>query len=185
MFGTRASHSAYYYGNATYKYIDELIRNKGDVLVVSPYIDKYYADMMLKSAGRKFYVISSEPDDAAMKLLMARPSRSWIAGYGLLSVAVLLLMLYARIGWPYVLISLIPVVAGAATHRGRRKNVELKVPRRFTHAKMYISDSMAVTGSANLTYSGMHRNIEHVNVTYSGSDIDKLKDQFWSMWEET
>jgi len=38
----------------------------------------------------------------------------------------------------------------------RPKNIRLKVPKEFIHAKFYVGDNEAITGSANLTYRGMH-----------------------------
>ena len=48
---------------------------------------------------------------------------------------------------------------------------------------MYIAEHAAATGSANLTYSGMHRNVEHLSMTYSHDEIRRLEKQFWRLWD--
>ena len=57
------------------------------------------------------------------------------------------------------------------------------IAEKFVHAKMYISDGKyAVTGSANLTESGLWRNIEHVIIINNPKDVEKLEDDFEHLW---
>ena len=74
------------------------------------------------------------------------------------------------------------MLIGTARHWRISNGVSVKVPRNFVHAKMYISGQMAMIGSANLTYSGMHRNIEHMSVIRSSREIGRLASQFWELW---
>lgn len=183
MLGWEKSRNTYYYGSDAYKYMDDLIAKKGEILIVSPYLDKYYAEMILKkSRGSKFYVISSSIEARALETLSGKSGQLWIMGYLTLSVITVLLILFLGLKWPYLLISTVPLIIGAVKRRGRGSNVALKVPRQFVHAKMYISAGMAITGSANLTYSGTHKNAEHINIIYNSQDISQLSDQFWGIW---
>ncbi len=181
MFGKGDLGSTYYYGSDTYKHIDELIERGREVLIVSPYVDRYYAEKLLGySKGRKLYLISSSMDSEALGLLQGTSS-IWAVAYLSLSSVLLALLLYIRVPDALLTISLIPIIVGMVKNMGRNR-VMLKVPKQFVHAKMYISDSAAITGSANLTYKGTHKNLEQINITRSRNDIEKLKKQFWELW---
>lgn len=179
------SNNTYYSGSNAGRHLDELLKHRGSLLIVSPYIDAYYAKILLKLSGRrKINVITSSADEDALKLLGKGGSVLWIAAYVLLSVLILYAMGIAGITGYYLLIALIPVMIGTLKHWRIRRNISLKVPKRFVHVKMYIAEGMAMTGSANLTYKGMHKNVEHVTVTYSEDEIKKLRAQFWEMWND-
>ena len=62
------------------------------------------------------------------------------------------------------------------------KKIRLKAPKEFVHAKMYVGDETAIEGSANLTYNGMHKNVEQISVTRNEKKIAELKEQFWKLW---
>jgi phosphatidylserine/phosphatidylglycerophosphate/cardiolipin synthase-like enzyme len=50
-------------------------------------------------------------------------------------------------------------------------------------AKLYIVDEeVALAGSANLTYSGMNRNIERLEVKTSTSEIGQEIEAFLDLW---
>ena len=65
-----------------------------------------------------------------------------------------------------------------------KKGISLKVPKEFVHAKLYIGDSKAIESSANLTFTGMHKNIEHARVIDSPEDLSKLRKEFESLWKD-
>jgi phosphatidylserine/phosphatidylglycerophosphate/cardiolipin synthase-like enzyme len=68
--------------------------------------------------------------------------------------------------------------------RGMNARLHLKVVSSdFIHEKLYISDTIAITGSANLTYSGMHRNIESINITKNLEEVERLKKHFDRLWQ--
>ncbi len=181
MFGKGGLGSSYYYGSDTYKHIDDLIERGREILIVSPYVDRYYAEKLLGySRGRKLYLISSSMDPEALSMLRVT-SIIWVVAYLSLSSILLALLLYIRVPAALLALSLIPIIVGSIKNLGR-KRIMLKVPRQFVHAKMYISDSAAITGSANLTYKGTHRNLEQISITRSKEDIDKLRRQFWELW---
>lgn len=54
---------------------------------------------------------------------------------------------------------------------------------RMAHSKIYVVDDVAVTGSANLTRSGLWRNIETVTV-HEGPEAEEVARQFLELWEE-
>ena len=57
------------------------------------------------------------------------------------------------------------------------------VEGKLVHAKLYIVDEqVALVGSANLTYSGMNRNIERLEVKTSTSEIEQEMDAFLDLW---
>jgi len=64
-------------------------------------------------------------------------------------------------------------------------NIEVRVSGGpFVHEKIYIGSDTAITGSANLTYSGMHRNIEHIEITHDPERIAELGRHFNGLWNE-
>jgi phosphatidylserine/phosphatidylglycerophosphate/cardiolipin synthase-like enzyme len=100
--------------------------------------------------------------------------------FALLSAIALYLGFY-YIAAPIVALAL---ASFALMLRSRRSTaIQLKVIRdKFVHEKLYISNGTAVIGSANLTYSGMHKNIEHVEVIRNGKEVDALKRHFEELW---
>ncbi len=181
---SRSRPDLYHDGRESCRYIDAMIGSRGRMLVVSPYIDAYYAKRLAARAPRgKTYVITSSADAQALKILGKGGSRLWIAAYTLLSTLLMYAFVLLGIGGYYLLIVAVPLIIGTAKHWRVRSAISLRVPRAFVHAKMYIAQCAAATGSANLTYSGMHRNIEHLSVTYSHEEIRRLEKQFWRLWD--
>lgn len=185
MFGKGSLGNIYYYGSETYKYINRVIDNKGEILIVSPYVDGYYAEIICrKSRGRKFYIISSSVEDDVLRRLRGR-SLQWLIAYLGLSAILLGFLLFISVSGILLLIAPIPFIVGIIKTARNPPGVILKVPKKFVHAKMYISDGVAITGSTNLTYAGTHKNVEQISIIYNKADIGRLKDQFWSMWESS
>ncbi|MEM4099449.1 MAG: phospholipase D-like domain-containing protein [Candidatus Micrarchaeaceae archaeon] len=166
-----------YSGSESYRYLKHVLNGKGPLLVVSPYIDVYYASALKRiSASRKVYVIASSIDDKARKYLIHRRI-SW----NFLALALIFLVASIVLG----LLSLLVSIAFFEVFLMRYKtpsNIFIKVPASFVHAKIYISDEAALYGSANLTYAGMHKNIEHIELTRNKDEIESLSRQFWKLW---
>ena len=182
MFGKVDLGNTYYYGSDTHRYINDLIGKGSEVLIVSPYVDRYYAEIILeKSRDRKFYLISSSMENDVLRLFNAG-SQLWIPAYLGLSMILLGLLLFIGATGALLLPSIAPIAIGIIKNAGKGSGVRLKVPKQFVHAKMYISEGMAITGSANLTYKGTYKNLEQINIIYNKADIDKLRNQFWGMW---
>ena len=65
------------------------------------------------------------------------------------------------------------------------KNITVKTTGEdFVHEKLYISDTVAIVGSANLTYAGMHKNVEHIQMVDDKNEITELKEHFNSLWSK-
>jgi len=168
-----------------YKHVEKLIRRSKNVFIVSPYIDEYYAKFILRHArNKKIYIISSSPDEKAKKLLMKGGFPTLTL---LLSIIMFLFYYLLRLaGLNYMFILIIGFLLFALfivrLSTKKPKSIRLKIPKEFIHAKFYIGDYEAITGSANLTYRGMHKNIEHLEIRNDPDYIKKLKTEFWRMW---
>jgi len=54
------------------------------------------------------------------------------------------------------------------------------------HAKIYIIDNkIAISGSANLTETGMYGNYEHIDVKFNPRDVSKIINQFEGLWKSS
>lgn len=172
-----------YYGNMAYKYVDKLLKSEKDLLIISPYIDDYYADYLARhSRGKSIHIISSSiKNSAAKKLRRGGFANAAIAAFILASVNWLLLLLglfsvyFAAASMLFVLVLLFLSLT-------QRSRIYLKIPQEFVHAKMYVGDGSAIDGSANLTYMGMHKNIESIRVTSDAREVEKMKRNFWTLW---
>ncbi len=173
-----------YSGTESYKYIEGLINDSKRVLVISPYIDAHYAKFLARSSkGKEIYVISSSLERGPKEILVGRKANAVV----LLLIAIalilgfaLLFMSYFVVGCTVLIVSVISLYFEMADVGV--SNIRLKVPAHFVHAKMYIGDGKAIHGSANLTYKGMHRNIEHVELTKDPMQLKNLESQFWRLW---
>ncbi len=176
----------YYNGNDAYKYIERLLKNGKNIYIVSPYIDKYYASRIKAySSRRRFHIISSSGEKEAMDML--RKGRSPIdlamALMAVFGVDSILYYINAFSSYLVAISVIIVAVALVSFSQSRKKNIFVMKPRGFVHAKMYISEKMAIEGSANLTYKGTHSNIEHILVTEDQKKIGELRREFWKMWD--
>jgi phosphatidylserine/phosphatidylglycerophosphate/cardiolipin synthase-like enzyme len=98
----------------------------------------------------------------------------------LLSAAALYLRFY-YIAMPIIIIALVSLALMLKSRHSTA--MQLKVIKdKFVHEKLYISNGTAVTGSANLTYSGMHKNIEHVELTRDVKEVSELTRHFEELW---
>jgi phosphatidylserine/phosphatidylglycerophosphate/cardiolipin synthase-like enzyme len=173
-----------YYGKGAYRYVDKLLKSERNLLIVSPYIDDYYAEYLARnSRGKKIYIISSSISGSSAKKLHRSGAlgNSLVAAFLTLAVNWLLFALNAF----NPLFAMVTVAAGIALVIGslaHRNRIYLKVPKEFVHVKMYVGERSAVEGSANLTYAGMHKNIESVKLMTDQKEVDRLKRQFWTLW---
>ncbi len=186
MFGIFKRESESYSGRESYKYLEPMIRRSSELYIISPYIDPYYARFLIGNLrGKKVYVISSSIDPRARKLLIGKRDRIALLAYILLILS--LDYVSAAVNFHFAVVTLISGVAIAvlayllATEK-KIKGLHLKVPSSFVHAKMYVSESMAIEGSANLTYKGMHSNVEHITITRSAEGAERLRKEFFRLW---
>lgn len=67
----------------------------------------------------------------------------------------------------------------------RLESVQIKKnPNRFTHAKCYIFDDVAVVGSSNFTKAGLSTNVELNAVLYQPSAQEQVREWFDRRWKE-
>ncbi|MCW3984742.1 MAG: phospholipase D family protein [Candidatus Bathyarchaeota archaeon] len=53
----------------------------------------------------------------------------------------------------------------------------------FVHAKIYLSDKRhAISGSANLTYSGLNSNVETLSIAETEEEVQRIERDFMSLW---
>ncbi|MDE1828306.1 MAG: hypothetical protein KGH65_04050 [Candidatus Micrarchaeota archaeon] len=178
-----------YSGKNVYRYIEKLIKNGKEILIVSPYIDSHYANYILRHCGgKRFHIISSSLDPAAKRLLeRGRFPAGLLISTLLFAVADSLLYYFGIYLYAGLLSAVILLLAIATAFIAAKKptNITLKVPKEFVHAKLYISENEAIRGSANLTYRGQHENVEHVEVAYDRDEIKRLEGQFWDLWKSS
>jgi phosphatidylserine/phosphatidylglycerophosphate/cardiolipin synthase-like enzyme len=172
-----------YYGNEAHKYVDKLLSGGKNLLIVSPYIDDYYADYLASHArGKRMYIISSSIKKSAAKRLRGADFSGVTAAAFLLTSFNAALFVSGFFSASFALLSVSSVAAYAIYSLTHRNRISLKIPSEFVHAKMYVSDSAAIEGSANLTYAGMHKNIEGIRIISNPEQLDELKRRFWTLW---
>ncbi len=187
MFGdTTKNH--HYYGSDTHKYINAMIGSSKRMYIISPYVDVHYAKFMARrTRSTEFYIISSSMDEDARNMLERGGSKIVLSVYLILSLFLLYLELAIGIRSYLLAFSVLPIFWGIGRYlsgtRSKRR-IHIKVPRQFVHAKMYISDNQAISGSVNLTYKGTHSNVEHIEISRDPEEIERMQEQFWEMWKK-
>ena len=175
-----------YSGPATYRLVEPILRKGKRIMVVSPYIDSYYAEFILRhSRGKRIRIIASSMDKRALNML-SRGKRSMLPMlYSVCMAFITFLTInsdFYRL-WPLPAAAL--AVSAMLSVRGAHGNdIIVRIPKRFTHAKMYINEECAANGSANLTYQGMHMNIEHIELIRNHGQRGELEREFWELWRK-
>lgn len=196
MFGFRGlQRQESYSGTESFRHIDGLINDDGrELRVVSPFISSHYAKMLADVARRKrVYVLVSEArggkrfpsQEKAVALLQAggRDLAIKPALFMLVLLAIsFALGLFLAFG-VLLLVTAAVVYFGILTRMAPERNLHLKMVRdAFIHEKLFVSDSVAIVGSANLTYSGTHKNIEHIEIIRDRRKIEDLRAHFDRLW---
>lgn len=177
-----------YEGTDTYKYIDGLLRKRSnELLVITPFLGPSYASALWKEAGKKkvYVVISnSKINSKAWKLLSHGRLGGYARAFAYLAVLSALLFYLKLKVFAFGTVALLAaVLLLAIIRRSKRGNLHVKISDRlFIHEKLYITDTEAISGSANLTYGGTHRNLEQIAITHDPSEIRRLKEHFWAVW---
>jgi hypothetical protein len=53
----------------------------------------------------------------------------------------------------------------------------------FIHAKIYVVDNKyGLSGSANLTYSGLNSNVENLSIAETSEEVQKIRNEFMNLW---
>jgi phosphatidylserine/phosphatidylglycerophosphate/cardiolipin synthase-like enzyme len=173
-----------YSGRDSYRHVERILRSERNLLIVSPYIDGHYAGWLVRhSQGKRIRILSSSMQPGAYRKLKGR-ERGPAITFAVLAAAFDVAFFLLRMQFlAFALVTAaIAALFIALSFRGNR-NISVKVPRDFVHAKMYVGDNVAAEGSANLTYAGMHKNVEHIDVIYDRRRIADLKRQFAAMWD--
>ena len=173
-----------YSGKDSYRHVERILRSERNLLIVSPYIDGHYAGFLVRhSRGKRIRVLSSSMQPDAYRKLRGRNIAPAVTFAMMAAAFDAILFLLGMQFLPFALVTAaIAALFIALSFRGN-KNISVKVPRDFVHAKMYIGDNVAAEGSANLTYAGMHKNVEHIDVIYDRKRIADLKRQFAALWD--
>jgi len=180
-----------YSGDSSYRYVDELIKNGDDeLLIVSPYISNYYIRMLVKKSGNKLIRIVTSKSSLGYKGTSIRNYlTNSVRGY-MKAIAFMALLeaisIYLKFNYTTAILAVILLIMVLLAYRKYKKtdsNIKVKVAKdKFVHEKLYIGSDMAIVGSANLTFNGMHRNVEHIDIIRSKDQIDRLKTHFESLW---
>lgn len=179
-----------YSGDSSYRFVDELIkRGRGELCIISPYISNFYATQLIKSR-RKIRIITSESTmgykDSIAKSLYGlqrlKPYATFLL-YVFILDAITIYLRFFLISAFITIILLLALLTLVERMARRHSRIKLKISsKKFVHEKLYISDDEAIIGSANLTFNGMHRNVEHVEVIKDPRRLGELKRHFNELW---
>jgi phosphatidylserine/phosphatidylglycerophosphate/cardiolipin synthase-like enzyme len=183
--------SILYSGDSSFRYVDKLIKENGkELMVISPYLSGYYTKMLANASQKKHVrVITSGSSAGYRDSIIGNYAVGSLKGHikAIIFLAILdMISVYLNFIYTTIILTLlIAIIALIAYARycATSKNLKIKVIReKFVHEKLYIGDNSAISGSANLTYNGMHKNIEHIEVTRDPRKIRELRSHFESMW---
>lgn len=180
-----------YSGDSSYRYVDRLIEaNDPELMIISPYISDYYTKMLLDKAKNKLVrIITSESSLSYKDAMLNRYLMHSASGY-LKAIAFFLILdiisIFLQFNYTTAILTAILAILIFLTYRRYKKtesNLKVKVTKsKFVHEKVYIGSNIAIVGSANLTYNGMHRNVEHIDVVKDTAKIKDLRTHFESLW---
>jgi len=183
-----------YSGHNSYRYVEPVLKEKSDeLMVISPYIGDDYARMLVDlGKSKRVRVITSEYS-AGVKGYAKRYSKESLFEHlkpiilmFILIGAAIYLRFYEVLAVLIVILLILLSLTYVKYKRTRHSNFEVRLPyERFVHEKMYISRRSAAVGSANLTFSGMHSNLENVQLTTDREKIDEFRDHFDKLWEQS
>ncbi|MGC8538145.1 MAG: phospholipase D family protein [Candidatus Micrarchaeia archaeon] len=196
MFGlhrNKAVPTKAYSGTQSYIHVERLLRSSRRIDIITPYIGIQYAKMLysLAASGKSIRIIVAKGQDSnsnAISYLLPK-ARSNIK-YPLASAASFFaFVLLYLVGLPYeafvLLLSFLLLTLLALMGPRRNLNISVKYAPGFVHEKIYIGDSEAIIGSANLTYSGMHKNTEYLEVIRDNDRIAALEKHFNKLWDSS
>ena len=182
-----------YSGSGSYRYVEALIRGRGRSLkVICPFITPAYAKMLVKqSAFKDVSVITSNSKISAQAVRIMMRGRRF--PYATLSAyfIILSMLLYAFRLYLAELVALplaAIVIAVTVLHyaKPKKQRISVKVASEsFVHEKIYLSEEEAIVGSANLTYAGLHKNVEHIEVIRDKDKLKELERHFNELWANT
>lgn len=176
-------------GSNSYKLIEELFKKSNELMIISPFISKNYASTLLRySQSKKVRIILSN-NKSNMAALGVLNTKTGINGniklflfiFTLLVISIILN--FAAISLFLLIFLILLLIYIINKTRSNGNNLHIKVPKgKFIHEKLYIGSNYAIVGSANLTYSGMHKNIEYMRIINDQKELIELKEHFNSLW---
>lgn len=177
---------------SSYEYVEPLLKERArELLIISPYIGHRYARMLVELGKRKKVRVITSGSAAWLDGYSYRYSRSLLfRRAGILAVLLVLSIFFLYLGpvrvggIAFILFLIVLALSWIRFRRARSSDIKVKVVRStFIHEKVYISDNKAVIGSANLTYPGMHSNMEHVEIINQKRRIEELRRHFHKLWK--
>ncbi len=191
--GRRRHLNESYSGSSSYIALERLLHDRSrTVRIVSPYISGYYASRLAGIARKKdVYLITTARTVRDEKILRRHLSRGSASVLGRAMIAMAAGIAVSALAGLWVMVLIIAQLAAAdaafiaVSALGRRSRMHVRFAKgAFVHEKLYISDLQAMTGSANLTYSGMHRNVEHIELTRDPARVKELRSHFDELWRK-
>jgi len=166
------------------------------LFVCSRFIGPEYARLLVQKArsGVDVYVLTSLASDnkrhqEALAVLTGRPPPT--LGRTVIFITFgFLLLLFNLFRSSWISVYLGAMFMGIGLVYGFRKlqaprdhsRLQLRISRPLIHAKIYSADGViAGTGSANLTFSGLNRNVEHIDV-FEGPEASRVINSFYKLW---
>lgn len=180
-----------YSGDSSYKYVDNLIKNSDpELMIVSPYISDYYTKRLMdKSNNKRIRIVTSESSmsykNALLNKYVAESTKGYLKALGFF-LLLDLISIYLQFSYTTIILTALLLILVLLTYRKYKKtdkNLRVKVAKsKFVHEKLYIGRDTAIVGSANLTFNGMHRNVEHIDVIKDQRRIAELRAHFETLW---
>ncbi len=179
-----------YSGSSSYKYVEPLLDKSAELSIVSPYVDLAYMKRLAKlSKRRRVRLIMSKGKVNEQAIRYIRNAKGYISYikaalfFAALSAISFLIGFYSVMALCTAITATMAILARHSYKKGVPNLVVRFCTSVFVHEKLYIGSERAITGSANLTYKGLHRNIEHIEVTDSPESIEKLRNHFDGLWD--
>ncbi len=178
-----------YSGSESYREVERLLRESPELSIVTPYIGLGYMKLLASYSRKKpvrLITTHSPPNAPAIDYLEARPGIVF-AKIGLFSVLLAAAAFVLRFQFYVAVFGLAAAALFVVSAMNAFGKVHPKVNVRFArnvfvHEKLYIGRDEAIVGSANLTYPGMHKNVEHIECITDPQGIAMLKSHFNGLW---
>jgi len=179
-----------YSGKDVGKYIEPALEKaKKRIIVISPWISKKYLELLVQKAkeGAKVVIVTSTKNRDLKRIESICGSRSNIANSLVLLSLALALLLYSELQWVLEpvrsVLAFLPLVASlwyALRKSASRERFPLEIyvvdDSHFVHSKIYVFDDVVITGSANLTQSGLWKNTESIVIFPKGQQKSVIND---------
>jgi len=187
MFGIGEQLQEHHSGKESHLYVEKLIRSAKELWIVSPYLDVYYANFLRDNArGKRIRILSSSPDLAAEKILFQN-THPLVFSVIVIIIALIVYSQYSLGGLSIITLgaAFFIVIASGVLLLRRSYDIKMRRPKDFVHMKLYITDKYAIQGSANLTYNGLHSNVEHVQIIRDEKIVEELRKDFLNLWNQS